>query len=101
MSVISEQMALRFDLDTEVQKSQTVGNKSHEPNVQLVCIIFFFCNLAYLLYLSLYKGSRPNFEYLEVVSNAFMNVFRELKSTRHCSDQESKACTHQRRNKLL
>lgn len=95
MSVISEQMALRFDLDTEVQRSQTVGNKSHEPNVQLVC------SLAYLLYLILYKGSRPNFEYLEVVSNAFMNVFRELKSTRHCSDQESKACTHQRRNKLL
>lgn len=40
MSVISEQMALRFDLDTEVQRSQTVGNKSHEPNVQLVCILF-------------------------------------------------------------
>lgn len=42
MSVISEQMALRFDLDAEVQRSQTVGNKSHEPNVQLVCIIFLF-----------------------------------------------------------
>lgn len=67
----------------------------------LFALFFFFCSLAYLLYLSLYKGSRPNFEYLEVVSNAFMNVFRELKSTRHCSDQESKACTHQRRNKLL
>lgn len=42
MSVIAEQMALRFDLDTEVQRSQTVGNKSHEPNVQLLCIIFLF-----------------------------------------------------------
>lgn len=46
MSVISEQMALRFDLDTEVQRPQTVGNKSHEPNVQLVCILFLFLQFS-------------------------------------------------------
>lgn len=54
MSVISEQMALRFDLDAEVQRSQTVGNKSHEPNVHYLhyfsfsAVWYIYCSSAFI-----------------------------------------------------